>query len=272
MRLLGGALLALVVFASPAAAGFNSWTSESTPDPFTGGVKVEVNYSSSLRSGIFILCDSADHGLEVRAIAGWDYVADLDKLDAEGKIAVDGKVILDVKGKPGAYGNNVAGVSFVLKLDEARTLVDALAGAQSQVAIKDGISAEPHLMGARGSTKSASSLQKCLSAQLQRGGTDSAKEGGSDSGESPGAGEGRRMAMFVLSAFATEQRCKNYKLRSENLPKDEPSAEVKAEFQRILKAEKEQVANSLAKFSCHASAAEVMKYTDLSYDDVWSVQ
>lgn len=164
MRLsLVGILLAMST--NLAAADFLRWSVEIENDPFSGGRKVTVNYMSSLRSGIFIFCDSAEPGVRVRAVPGWAYVTDLALIEPTLEFAFDGKRLLGVKGSTGSVGDNLAAAEVSLQGDQARQFVEAFGTAQKQVAVKDGISDQPHLLKANGSTKSGQQLSACLSRQ-----------------------------------------------------------------------------------------------------------
>lgn len=148
-----------------ANAGFERWSTEVENDPFSEGEKVTANHMTSIRSGVFVVCDSADSGIEVRSIAGWEYSSDVPKF-ATSAIAVDGKVLLkDILSATGAFGQNVAGVIIPLNPDSSKILLEAFVKAQKQIAIKDGISNSPMLLTARGSTKAAQTLLECLNKQ-----------------------------------------------------------------------------------------------------------
>lgn len=160
---LAGALLA--VSTNLAVADFLRWSAEIENDPFSGGRKVTVNYMSSLRSGIFIFCDSAEPGVRVRAVPGWAYDADLALIEPTLEFAFDGKRLLGAKGSTGSVGDNLAAAEVALQGDQARQFVEAFGTAQKQVAVKDGISDRPHLLKANGSTKSGQQWSACLSRQ-----------------------------------------------------------------------------------------------------------
>lgn len=148
-----------------AAADFLSWSADIENDPFSGGRKVVVNYMSSLRSGVFIFCDSAEPGVRVRAVPGWAYVADLALIEPTIEFAFDGQRLLGAKGSTGSVGDNLAAAEVTLQGEQARQFVEAFAAARKQVAIKDGISDQHHLLKATGSTRSGQQLSACLSRQ-----------------------------------------------------------------------------------------------------------
>lgn len=165
MRLLTAICLASLAITSPALAGFNSWTTESEDDPFSGGNRTTVDYSNSMRSGVLIVCDTAEPGLMVRAVPGFAMDANLSDFQPEMEFAVDGKRILGQAGQVGAVGDNVAAAQTQLSKENAEIFVKAFAAAQKQIAIKDGISDRPFLLTARGSTKAGAALVKCMAGQ-----------------------------------------------------------------------------------------------------------
>lgn len=151
----------------PAKAGFQSWTSETEKDPFSGGVRVTVDYSSSLRSGVLIVCDSAEKGLEIRMVPGFAYDSSLEGQFPEIEFAIDGNRLFGQPGVTGSVGDNIAAAITVLTADKAQQFVDAFAAARKQIAIKDGISDRPHLLSARGSTNAGADLIKCMQLQAE---------------------------------------------------------------------------------------------------------
>jgi hypothetical protein len=164
-RLVAIAVSALALTTSSAWADFQRWSAETESDPFSGGQKVTVDYMSTLRSGIFIFCDSAVPGVSVRAVPGWAYVDDLEGFKPIIEFAIDGKLLLSAVGRTGAVGDNIAAAEVTLTDDQAVQFVEAFASARRQVAIKDGISDQPHLLRASGSTKAGQALAGCIKAQ-----------------------------------------------------------------------------------------------------------
>lgn len=160
--LASGVLAASVV---PAFAGFDRWTAKTEKDPFSGGKKVMVDFMSSFRSGILIKCDTAEHGISVRAIPGFAYVPALDGKTPEVQFAIDGNLLFGADGRTGSVGDNLAAVDVDLIGDKAEQFAKAFAAAKSQVAIKDGISDRPHLLKARGSSKAGADLVSCVASQ-----------------------------------------------------------------------------------------------------------
>lgn len=272
-----------ICMASPAHAGFKSWSAETTPDPFTGGIKVVVDYSDTLRSGAFIICDSSQAGLELRVLAGWEYTSMLDGRVADGKIAVDGKVVLSAKGQPGAFGQNIAGVSFPIDADHAAAFVDAMKNARAQIAFQDGISNGPLLLTARGSTKAGKSLDACLAAQAsgepevmateevradpeseERTGCEDAKD--SDAGMLSAGGCYARFLGYVLAA---EERCKGYEVVPAATAGGHLTAEDREAVDMRIDIERKEAADVIADMSCFAATRQVLNYTDLPFDKVW---
>ena len=153
-----------------ATAGLLRWSVETEPDPFSKGGRVTASFSSSVRSGVLLFYDSAKSGMELRAIAGWrmsdaDFLA-LSSLPLKASIAIDGEVLLtDLDVVPGQCGNSIACASIKLDSAASAAVIRAFVSARRQIAIKDGISDRPHLLTARGSTKSARALQRCLDGQ-----------------------------------------------------------------------------------------------------------
>ncbi len=164
MRKLTISLLFLAA-ASPAAAGFDRWSSQTEQDPFSGGKRVTVDYMSSLRSGVIIICDTKETGLMVRAIPGFIYNDLLASVTPQMEFAIDGVRILGQEAQTGAVGDNLAVAQTMLTKENAETFVAAFAGARKQVAIKDGISDRPYLLSARGSTKAGADLVACMDGQ-----------------------------------------------------------------------------------------------------------
>ncbi len=165
MRLFTAVCAGFLVLATSAYAGFESWSVESEDDPFSGGNRTTVDYSSSMRSGILILCDTAKPGLIVRAVPGFAFTDTLSGYTPELEFAIDGQRVLGQSGVVGAVGDNVAAAETTLSVANAETFVKAFAAAQKQIAIKDGISDRPHLLKARGSTKAGAALVKCMAGQ-----------------------------------------------------------------------------------------------------------
>ena len=159
-------LAGISCFVSPAFAGFERWTIGREADPFSGGQKVMIDYSSSIRSGVFIECDSSEEGLEVRSLAGWDIDGSLIGTSAETSIAIDGSIVIESsESMVGACGESIACTSAKLSKEKAKVFATAMVGAKKQVALKDGISDKPFLLRASGSTSAGQALLECLEKQ-----------------------------------------------------------------------------------------------------------
>lgn len=161
------AMIAVAISYSSAVAGFQSWSADTEEDPFSGGKRVTVSFMSSVRSGVFVICDTAETGLMVRAIPGFAYEASLTGFAPEIEFAFDGERLFGQSGKTGAVGDNLAAAQTTLTTENAQSFVRAFAAAKKQIAIKDGISDRPHLLTARGSTKAGRALVGCMEAQTQ---------------------------------------------------------------------------------------------------------
>ncbi len=158
-------LAVLLAAAVPAHAGFDSWTFETEEDPFSGGQRVVVTYSASMRSGALIMCDSAQSGVMLRVIPGYTFEPGYAGFEPEVEVAFDGKRLLGQTGETGSVGDNLAVAQVMLTPENAALFVEGFKEASKQVAIKDGMSDRPHLLRARGSTKAGEALQGCLDKQ-----------------------------------------------------------------------------------------------------------
>ena len=164
LRLLLGTSVLLASTVS-ALAGFDRWTTSVEKDPFSGGERVTVDMSTSIRSGIIIFCDTAENGVAVRAIPGFTFDDSLVGVSPKMEFAVDGERITGGTGQAGAVGDNLATAEVRLMRAAALQLVEAFAAAKNQIAVKDGISDRPYLLSVRGSTKAGVALQDCMSKQ-----------------------------------------------------------------------------------------------------------
>lgn len=154
-----------IMVVTPALADFERWTAEVEKDPFSGGTKVIADYMSSMRSGVFIFCDSATDGIRVRAIPGFAMEPGMSDLKPMMEFAIDGKRLISSGGRVVSVGDGIAAAESTLVGVNADIFVDAFAGAKKQVAIKDGISDAPHLLRASGSTASGKQLSECIKSQ-----------------------------------------------------------------------------------------------------------
>jgi hypothetical protein len=156
-----------LMLASASQAGLQAWSVDRESDPFSGGESVSVDFMSSFRSGVFVLCDTAKKGLIVRAIPGFDYDPKLSGFTPTIKFAFDGKLLFSAEGETGSVGNNLAVSQVTLVDDQAKQFVEAFAAAKKQIAIDDGIADKPHLLTARGSTNAGQAIVACIAKQNQ---------------------------------------------------------------------------------------------------------
>lgn len=150
---------------SNAIAGFDRWTAEVEENPFSKGLSVTVSNMSTIRSGILIMCDSSKPGVLVRAVPGFAYTDVLSLVSPNMQFAIDGDLLLSQTGETGSVGDNLAVAQVQLTTANSRRFVDAFMKAGRQIAVQDGISDRPHLMNARGSTKTGKILDACLRMQ-----------------------------------------------------------------------------------------------------------
>lgn len=165
MKKLVVAAMAAMVGAGAAHAGFDSWTVESEEDPFSKGQRVTANISTSMRSGVIVICDTAERGLMVRAVPGFAYSDSMADFEPMLEFAFDGERLFGQLGETGAVGDNIAASQAMLTPSNAEMFVNAFAAAKKQIAINDGISDRPHLLAARGSTRAGEALQACMRKQ-----------------------------------------------------------------------------------------------------------
>lgn len=164
MKKIVGALVAILSSSSVAVAGFQSWSTETESDPFSGGSKITASYFISLRNGVLFMCDTSAVGLTVRAVPGYVYEDRMADYKPVVEFAIDGAVVPGGEGRVVSVGDNLAAVDIVLSGDRAQILLDKFAHAKKQIALKDGMSDGPYLMKARGSTKAGQALLKCAGA------------------------------------------------------------------------------------------------------------
>lgn len=134
-------------------------------DPFSGGETVAVNFMTSPRSGVLVMCDTAKPGILVRVIPGFAYEAQMEGFAPTMKFAIDGKILFDAEGETGSVGDNLAISQVTLDAEKGKQFVDAFAAAKKQIAIDSGIAEKPHLLTARGSTSSGQALVACIQKQ-----------------------------------------------------------------------------------------------------------
>lgn len=167
MKKLISAALLIGAISSQANAGFGRWTYKMESDPFSGGVRVTVDFQSSVQSAIFMWCDSAQKGATMRIVPGYGYTADMANFVSLMEIAIDGKKITAQTGSVVIVGANFAAIDIALDPAKANRMIDAFAGAKKQIAIKDGLTDKPHLLTAKGSAKSGVALMACMEKQTK---------------------------------------------------------------------------------------------------------
>lgn len=149
-----------------ANAGFERWTAETKKNPFSGGVDVSVLYNLNRDAQIQVNCDSAKQGITITAIPGYEASSDSLAFKPTIRFAVDGEIILsDIAARTAAYGANLLGVVIELTKENADKFTDGLLSAKRQIAIEDGMSTEPFLLTAKGSTAAAQKVKQCYQAQ-----------------------------------------------------------------------------------------------------------
>lgn len=247
-------------------AGMQEWTLEATSDPFSGGRKIEVNFSSSLRSGIFISCDTAESGFDVRAVAGWDYVSDLDEIMPWVKFAVDGEILFTAQGSASAFGANIAGVQILLGQYEALILAKAMKAARSQIALQDGISSKPHLLSARGSTKAGRALEECVRKQPGSSFASAVME------RRDPAKRGLALAKFLGYALAVQKKCQGYLLKPEHTNFETLGADVGAETAKHLESMVIEGDREFAYMSCSEASDRVVALSEgMTHQQIWKL-
>ena len=172
LRLFFAAATIATAFAGTAHADFLRWSVVVEEDPFTNGNNITANYLTSIRSGVFLSCDSETKILTIKAVAGYAYEARLAPLTPTAEIMIDKVMVGSYQAQVGAFGDNIAGIVFDLRGVEVDTFLKAFIASKKQIAIKDGISDRPHLLRASGSTKAGQKLAACLSTTTTTAGKD----------------------------------------------------------------------------------------------------
>jgi len=101
-------LTVTAAYSSPALADFQRWSVGIEDDPFSGGKKVSVDYSETIRSGALIQCDTSQQGLRFRVVPGYVHTPVLEYATPTLEFAIDGKRLFAVKGTTGSVGDNLA--------------------------------------------------------------------------------------------------------------------------------------------------------------------
>jgi hypothetical protein len=166
-RVTGVALLMLIAMGGHAFADFAAWGSSVENDPFSGDTKVTVDFLSSMNSGVLMICNTQRTGILVRTFSGLHF-SDVPKgATTVLEFAIDGDRLLFQRGETIPIGNNFATAQVRLTRENSKALVSAFTKATRQIAIKDGISDGPFLLGTSGSLKAGSMLNECLNKQAR---------------------------------------------------------------------------------------------------------
>lgn len=155
-----------VLFSTPTWAGFDRWTAKTEDDPFSKGRRITIDFMTSIRSGVLLICDTSEEGFLLRAVPGYAYESTLDFVDPQIEVAIDGEVLFGQQGEAGSVGDNLAVLQVMLSPKNAAKFAEAFATAKKQIALRDGVSDRPYLMSTRGSTKAAQILSSCLNKQI----------------------------------------------------------------------------------------------------------
>ena len=89
LRLILAAATIATAFAGSAHADFYRWSVVVEEDPFTNGNNITANYLTSIRSGLFLTCDSETKVLTIKAIAGYAYEADMTSYTPTAQVMID---------------------------------------------------------------------------------------------------------------------------------------------------------------------------------------
>lgn len=163
--------LSIATMITLAAAPAFAWENDIESDPFQGS---EVYRSAEYAdTGLAILkCDTSGKGFDFIFVThfDWDYSWDdalvSNLVNLESGFAVDGDVV-NAYGQGYAYPNGngklVAAWTFVSQ--EADALLEAMAGAQTNIYVMDGVLTGFNTLPASGSTSTANHILECLSKQ-----------------------------------------------------------------------------------------------------------
>jgi hypothetical protein len=154
----------LAISASGAKADFGSWSTEVKDDPFSGGQIVTADFMSTLRSGVFIFCDSTKNGLRIRSVPGFEFAPGMTYAEWM-RLAIDGKLFAPLIPSVGSVGANLAASEGLMLPDMEADFIKAFTNAKRQIAVKDGISDQPQILSADGSTETGKKLLACMQKQ-----------------------------------------------------------------------------------------------------------
>lgn len=266
-RRVGVAALLALGLSGQALAGFNSWSTSVENDPFSGGIKVTVDFAASMRSGVLIVCDTAQTGLMVRAVPGFEFADVLKGARPVLEFAIDGDRLMFQQGVTGAVGENLAAAQAQLTFENAKALATAFTKAKRQIAIKDGISDRPFLLRVSGSSKAGAALNKCLDKQsVAKPNVSEEPEGSADDIQT----DAGRFVRFKAYALTAEAKCGEYRLKKGALqPSGLDDQELATVELNIMDGEKRDAAKALEAKSCFAALREPLRFTKLGFDQVW---
>lgn len=155
--------------ALPAQAAPYSWSVLSVDeDPFTKGVRVVADYTTSERSAIRINCDSSKIGLTVWIIPGFTMSEEMRTMRPTVATAIDGVLMPEAAGNMYVIGDNLAMIQTELTQQASWRTLKAMSGAKRQIAFNDGISAVSHLLSAEGVANASATLMGCLTLQAPK--------------------------------------------------------------------------------------------------------
>ena len=164
MRFTYLSVLMFAFWSSVANAGFDRWTFDVKSDPFSGGEMVIANLSTSVRSGILLMCETKKAAIKVRAVPGYAFTPDMEGQQSVMEFAIDGRRLFSQGAIIGSVGDNQAAIEAIISKANALEFATKFAEAKEQIAIKDGISDRPYLLPVRGSTAAGTALLRCLEA------------------------------------------------------------------------------------------------------------
>ena len=264
-RLAGLAVALLALGGGEAHAGFKTWSTKVESDPFSGGTKVTVDFASTITSGILVVCDTSQNGMMVRSVPGFSFSDALKDYKPILEFAIDGSRLLGQQGETNSVGDNLAVAQVQLTHYHAEALAYAFTRAKKQIAIKDGISDRPFLLGVAGSSKAGAALTRCLGKQV----TEAPKTENQSVSDVDMMTPAGRFVEFRALALAAQDKCPGYRIKSQALePKgiSEDDLEVVAD---MVEGSRRAADKALADKSCFAALREPLRYGALTFDQVW---
>lgn len=157
-----------LLFACAAEAAPSSWSVLArSEDPFTKGIQVKVDYSTSPRSAVRINCDSSQKGVSIWIIPGYPVSEQIKLAKPMVTTAIDGRLLPTKAGAMYVIGDNLAMVAFVFDHEETDLFLANMAKSTRQIAFQDGISAGNHLLTNEGAAEAAEALLECVNKQAR---------------------------------------------------------------------------------------------------------